>query len=412
MGSSSSKPEPLRSQDPTQQRSPSSNETSLINMHTILPDPDDKNRPSDTPRTCWAHSNAKSAYDRDLPPCKSLSQLEILRLIGRGSFGKVCLVKRCGGEGVYALKSLKKEHLIRHSEVEHTLAERLILARIRHPFIVRLESAFQDSTRLFLLLEFVNGGELFTHLRNSGHFSPTRVRLYAAEIACALSYLHQHNIIYRDLKLENILLDQEGHIVLTDFGLSKIGKDGKTFCGTPEYLAPEVISDGKHSKAVDWWAFGCIIYELLTGLPPFYSENINEMYNKTLTQPLYLPPYMNEDTKDFLRKILRKDPIERLGSKGFSEIKSHNFFKNMNFDDVFNRRLIPEYIPPTNSPSDVQHIDQDFLSQAPESFNPLNGIVVPENNPFKGFTYVAGFADKGPRMSALSSRLGDDGALI
>eukprot|EP01102_Stenamoeba_stenopodia_P008101 TRINITY_DN2301_c0_g1_i3.p1 TRINITY_DN2301_c0_g1~~TRINITY_DN2301_c0_g1_i3.p1 ORF type:complete len:296 (-),score=67.21 TRINITY_DN2301_c0_g1_i3:548-1435(-) len=193
---------------------------------------------------------------------------ELLTVIGKGSFGKVLQVRKKDTGKIYAMKVLRKEAIVQRKQVAHTKAEKSILAKIQHPFIVGLHYAFQTEEKLYMVLDFVNGGELFFHLKREGKFSEQRVRIYAAEIACALSHLHSFGIVYRDLKPENILLDSEGHICITDFGLSKEiqSEDTHTFCGTPEYLAPEILKGQGHGTPVDWWSLGTLIYEMLTGL--------------------------------------------------------------------------------------------------------------------------------------------------
>ena len=209
---------------------------------------------------------------------------------------------------IYAMKVLRKEAIIARKQVDHTRAEKAILQKIRHPFIVKLNYAFQTEDKLYMVLDFVNGGELFFHLKNEGKFSEERIRLYAAEISLALNHLHSMDIVYRDLKPENILIDSDGHICITDFGLSKeiTPEEGAThtFCGTPEYLAPEVLKGQGHGCPVDWWSLGTLIYEMFTGLPPFYSQNINIMYQKILNGELRFPDFMSPDASDLLEGVI------------------------------------------------------------------------------------------------------------
>jgi serine/threonine protein kinase len=217
----------------------------------------------------------------------SKNDFELMTVIGRGSFGKVMQVRKKGTNEIFAMKVMRKDAIIQKNQVTHTKDEKSILQKIIHPFIVRLHYAFQTPDKLYMILDYVNGGELFYHLKKEGKFDVERVRFYSAEIASAIGHLHSLGIVYRDLKPENILLDRIGHICITDFGLSKEisldSKDGtKTFCGTPEYLAPEVLRGLGHGHAVDWWSLGTLIYEMLTGLPPFYNKNINYMYQKNI----------------------------------------------------------------------------------------------------------------------------------
>eukprot|EP00494_Astrolonche_serrata_P030119 UN30386 len=215
------------------------------------------------------------------------------------------MVKKKDTGRTYAMKVLKKKELVKRKQVEHTKTERKVISDINHPFIVSLHFAFQNETRLYLITDFFNGGELFWHLKIENYFSETRTRFYAAEIILALECLHKHGIVYRDMKPENLLLDDQGHIRLTDFGLSKDDLKGNsithTFCGTPEYLAPEVIRQEGYGKAVDWWALGVLIYEMLTGLPPFYNKNLRDMYDAILHQPLKFPGTFQKLFKNVFR---------------------------------------------------------------------------------------------------------------
>ncbi|KAL7328874.1 Serine/threonine-protein kinase [Mucor circinelloides] len=232
---------------------------------------------------------------------------DLLRVIGRGSFGKVYVVRKKDTNRIYAMKVLRKSRIISRSEVTHTMAEKTVLAKIRNPFIVPLKFAFQSPDKLYLVLAFINGGELFHHLQLEGRFDENRSRFYTAELLSALECLHDFNVVYRDLKPENILIDYNGHIALCDFGLCKLNmKENErtnTFCGTPEYLAPELLLGQGYTKTVDWWTLGVLLYEMMTGLPPFYDENTNEMYRKILQDELRFPDDMSEDARSLLRGV-------------------------------------------------------------------------------------------------------------
>lgn len=281
----------------------------------------------------------------------SIDDFELLKVVGKGSFGKVIQVRKMDTNRIYALKIIRKAKIISRSEVAHTLAERSVLAQINNPFIVPLKFSFQSPEKLYFVLAFVNGGELFHHLSKQGRFDINRCRFYIAELLCALECLHGFNVIYRDLKPENILLDYQGHIALCDFGLCKLEmKDDdqtNTFCGTPEYLAPELLLGQGYNKTVDWWTLGVLLYEMLTGLPPFYDEVTNEMYRKILSEPLQFPGYdvVPHAARDLLSKLLDRNPAERLGANGSVEIKSHSFFHAIDWRKLLQRKYEPAFKP-------------------------------------------------------------------
>lgn len=288
---------------------------------------------------------------------------ELLNVIGKGSFGKVMQVRKKDTGKIYAMKVLRKEAIVQRKQVVHTKAEKSILQKIQHPFIVTLNYAFQTEDKLYMVLDYVNGGELFYHLKKEGKFPEPRVRLYAAEITSALSHLHSFDIVYRDLKPENILLDSEGHICITDFGLSKeIPKEGSThtFCGTPEYLAPEVLRGQGHSTPVDWWSLGTLIYEMLTGLPPFYSKNINIMYQKILNGELRFPNYISPEAKSLLEGLLNRDVNARLGDK---DIKGHPFFSPIDWVMLDKKQIDPQFKPRVKGDADISQIDPVFTQE-------------------------------------------------
>jgi len=248
------------------------------------------------------------------------------------------------------------------------MAECNILQRLRHPFLVNMHYAFQTSENLYLILDFVNGGELFHHLQTDKRFAENRVRFYAAEILLGLEYLHNSGVLYRDLKLENLLLTADGHIILTDFGLSKEGLEGSdaitaTFCGTPEYMAPEMISGKGYGKAVDWWSFGSLIFEMLTGLPPFYNQDVQQMYRLILTARLTFPPYMSETARGLVQLLLEKDPSRRLSNPEL--IKRHPFFEGIDWDALYRKKITPPFIPPVSSAVDISQIDPMFTEEKP-----------------------------------------------
>ena len=318
----------------------------------------------------------------------------LLKVIGRGSFGKVMLVTKKGNDQkVYAMKILRKEAIIQRNQVEHTRAERQILEAIDHPFLMKLHYAFQTKTKLYIVMDYLTGGELFFHLKNERRFNEKRSQLYTAEIALGLGHLHSKNIIYRDLKPENILLDNTGHVRLTDFGLSKqyeTGTQAQTFCGTPEYLAPEVVMGIGHGKDVDWWSLGILLYEMLVGLPPFYSENINLMYELIQKADLRIPSFVSSRAKDLLKKLLVRNPADRLGhgDADIEAVKGNVFFADLDFVKLYNKEIKPTFVPKVKSATDTNNFDPEFTSEpVVDSVVASSALTDAKGNSFQGFTF-------------------------
>eukprot|EP00128_Syssomonas_multiformis_P014602 Colp12_sorted_trinity150504_noHs@23531 len=259
----------------------------------------------------------------------SLDDYDVIRTLGTGSFGRVVLSKnRATGEYV-AIKVLKKERVVKTKQVEHTISEKKMLASVSHPYVVNLLSSFQDTRNLYLVLEYVNGGEMFTHLHRFGRFTSDVARFYVAEVVLAFEYLHDLDIVYRDLKPENLLLDHHGHVRITDFGFAKRVTDRTwTLCGTPEYLAPEIILSRGYGHAVDWWALGILIYEFLTGGAPFVDDNPMGIYEKIIIGKIIYPNHLTKEEKHLISKLCTGDLTKRFGNikGGVSTIKSHAWF--------------------------------------------------------------------------------------
>eukprot|EP00468_Gymnochlora_sp_CCMP2014_P013760 CAMPEP_0167753576 /NCGR_PEP_ID=MMETSP0110_2-20121227/7792_1 /TAXON_ID=629695 /ORGANISM="Gymnochlora sp., Strain CCMP2014" /LENGTH=351 /DNA_ID=CAMNT_0007639361 /DNA_START=60 /DNA_END=1115 /DNA_ORIENTATION=+ len=323
-----------------------------------------------------------------------LDSFDLLRVIGKGSFGKVYQVRQKSTKKIYALKVLKKEHLQKRNQITHTKTERKVLQDINHPFIVSLRYAFQTEARLYMVLDYFTGGELFFHLKNGGRFTIERGMFYCAELTCALECLHDNDIIYRDLKPENVLLDEEGHVRLTDFGLSKSSVVGNTlthtFCGTPEYLAPEVIQGKPYNKTVDWWSLGTMTYEMICGLPPFYSTNTHKMYTKIIMSQLKFPKHLPEVAMDFLAGLLNRNPKERLGVNGGKEVRAHKVFSKINWTKLLQKAVDPPFKPKheKKGKEDVTNIEEEFLKELPKE-TPINSSRLDESvkNAFQGFTF-------------------------
>ncbi|CAL8290816.1 unnamed protein product [Merluccius merluccius] len=321
---------------------------------------------------------------------------DYLKVIGKGSFGKVLLAKHRTSGGYYAVKVLQKKVILKRKEETHVMAERSVLLKgLQHPFLVGLHFSFQTTNLLYFVLDYVNGGDLFYHLQREGCFPEPRAAFYAAEMATALGYLHSLNIVYRDLKPENILLDSEGHVMLTDFGLCKEGvaMDGTmhTFCGTPEYLAPEVLQGHAYSPTVDWWGLGTVLFEMLYGLPPFYSCSRAEMFEQIVHAPLKLAEGVSSAAQSLLTGLLERDCSKRLGrNDDFEELQDHAFFVSINWEDLLARKITPPFIPDVAGPCDVHYVDSEFtLQPVPASVGVIDrwqwgGA----NETFLGFSYM------------------------
>jgi len=323
-----------------------------------------------------------------------LDSFEMLKVIGRGSFGKVMQVRKKGENNIYAMKILKKKAIIQRNQLEHTKAERKILEALHHPFLMTLRYAFQTETKLYFVLDYYTGGELFFHLKKRRRFKEVEARLMVAEVGMALGHLHSLDVIYRDLKPENILLDHTGHICLTDFGLSKdLGpenEEARTFCGTPEYLAPEIVLNKGHGKAVDWWSLGILLYELTVGIPPFYSQNVHEMYQLIKQAPLRFPPKLSQECKCLIIGLLKRDPAKRLGggAADFDEIKVYDFFNPIDWQALYNKEIIPPYRPDVRDGDlDTRNFDSQFTTEpVVDSYVPVSNLG--SNADFGEFTFV------------------------
>ncbi|KAK2612408.1 hypothetical protein QQS21_001512 [Conoideocrella luteorostrata] len=331
-------------------------------------------------------------------------EFEPLRCLGKGTYGTVLLVKQRATGRLYAQKQLKKASLVVHKRlIEQTKTERQILESVnRHPFVVKLYYAFQDLEKLYLILEYGQGGELFTHLNTEKMFSETVTAFYMGEMLLAISHLHNDlGVVYRDLKPENCLLDADGHLLLTDFGLSKVSAEKtedscNSILGTVEYMAPEVILGKKYGKAADWWSFGALAYDLMTGNPPFRGQNHAKIQDNIVKQKLILPYFLSPDAKDLLTRLLRKDPHKRLGScmpKDLQTIKKHRFFRKINWKKLEARELEPPIQPFITDPELAENFAPEFTELA---LSPVlttkDTWAIPasgKDDVFGGFSFVA-----------------------
>uniref|UniRef100_A0A8C6XV56 non-specific serine/threonine protein kinase n=1 Tax=Naja naja TaxID=35670 RepID=A0A8C6XV56_NAJNA len=316
------------------------------------------------------------------------SHFELLKVLGQGSFGKVFLVKKISGSDakqLYAMKVLKKATLKVRDRVR-TKMERDILVEVNHPFIVKLHYAFQTEGKLYLILDFLRGGDLFTRLSKEVMFTEDDVKFYLAELALALDHLHSLGIIYRDLKPENILLDEEGHIKLTDFGLSKESIDHEkkaySFCGTVEYMAPEVVNRRGHTQSADWWSFGVLMVS--------FNAWDDKVYGSLILTKLGMPQFLSPEAQSLLRMLFKRNPANRLGAgpDGVEEIKRHPFFTTIDWNKLYRREINPPFKPATGRPEDTFYFDPEFTAKTPKD----SPGIPPSANAhqlFRGFSFVA-----------------------
>ncbi|GMH37500.1 hypothetical protein BSKO_05373 [Bryopsis sp. KO-2023] len=301
-----------------------------------------------------------------LGTCK-LKDFDVGKVLGTGSFGRVFIAKHKPSGLTCAVKALSKAQIFKNGQLQHLKEERNISATLNNEFLVKLLGSFQDPNCVYLVLEFVPGGEFFTHLRTAGRFSEATAKFYGAEVLTAFEHLHSLNIVYRDLKPENMLLDVEGHVKVTDFGFAKIIKRRTfTLCGTPDYLAPEIILNRGHGLAVDWWAFGVLLYEMLAGYPPFYDDDPMTTYKRILAGRLEFPTHFSATARDLIKKLLQGDLTRRLGNLagGVKDIKNHPWFKDIDFKAVAEKKTRPPIVPLVLSTQDTSNFE-DYSSLPP-----------------------------------------------
>ncbi|XP_057419401.1 serine/threonine-protein kinase AtPK2/AtPK19-like [Lotus japonicus] len=352
------------------------------------------------------HSTSSDDEEEQLIPEKvkfGPSNFQILRVVGQGSFGKVFLVRKKNGngdssgdssgdgDGVFAMKVMRKDTIIKKNHVDYMKAERDILTKLIHPFIVQLRYSFQTKSKLYLILDFINGGHLFFHLYRQRIFSEDQARIYTAEIVSAVSHLHSNGIVHRDLKPENILMDADGHVMLTDFGLSKeIDESGRSnsLCGTTEYMAPEILLGKGHNKDADWWSVGVLLFEMLSGKAPFIHTNRKKLQEKIIKEKVKLPPFLTTEAHSLLKGLLQKDPTTRLGSgpNGEEQIKSHKWFRSINWKKLEARELKPKFKPDVSGKDCTANFDKCWTAM-PLDDSPASTPTAGDH--FQGYTYEA-----------------------
>uniref|UniRef100_A0A2P2KBM8 non-specific serine/threonine protein kinase n=1 Tax=Rhizophora mucronata TaxID=61149 RepID=A0A2P2KBM8_RHIMU len=336
-----------------------------------------------------------------------VDDFEVLKVVGQGGFGKVYQVRKKGTSEIYAMKVMRKDRIVEKNHVEYMKSERDILTKVDHPFIVQLNFSFQTKYRLYLVLDFINGGHLFFQLYHHGLFREDLARIYVAEIVSAVGHLHSKGIMHRDLKPENILLDEDGHVMLTDFGLAKEFDEttrSNSMCGTVEYMAPEIVQGKGHDKAADWWSVGILLYEMLSGEPPFTGGNRAKVQQKIVKDKIKLPPFLSSEAHSLLKGLLQKNASRRLGSgpTGGEEIKRHKWFKAINWKKLEAREIQPSFRPQVAGKQCTENFGKEWtempLSDSPVASPKMNV------NPFVNFTYVrppASFLSKESPSSAL-----------
>ncbi|XP_032686115.1 microtubule-associated protein futsch-like isoform X1 [Odontomachus brunneus] len=321
----------------------------------------------------------------------AVTDFNFLKVLGKGSFGKVLLAELRGTECAYAVKCLKKDVVLEDDDVECTLIERKVLTlATRHPYLCHLFCTFQTDSHLFFVMEYLNGGDLMFHIQKSGRFPESRARFYAAEIWSGLNFLHKKGIVYRDLKLDNVLLDFDGHIRIADFGMCKLqiflDRTADTFCGTPDYMAPEIIKGLKYNQAVDWWSYGVLLYEMLTGQSPFSGCDEDELFWSICNERPFIPRYLSQDATDMLVCLLEKDSGKRPPGH---EIAMHAFFQHLPWDRLERRQLEPPFKPALDHTLDTRYFDTAFTTERPRLTPvPEQILTSMDQGVFRGFSYT------------------------
>ena len=377
------------------------NEKSIPLLH--LSDNEDSNNIINTNNNLLSpkgdEGKIKDAYQaKDFKSKITLNDFQMIKMLGKGAFGKVLLVYNEELKKYFAMKTLKKDYIKKYQQTKHIKEERKILEKIDYPFINKLYYAFQNDKKLYMITEYMPGGEMFYHLHMNNYFTENKARFYIAEIVLAIDHLHKNNILYRDLKPENILLDELGHIKLTDFGLSKIMNNIEkektyTVCGTPIYVAPEVLTGQGYNKLVDWWSLGVLLYEFLTGSSPYLEARIRpdiKIYKKKLVQD----PLISDSAFDLITKLCKFDASQRIG-RNVEEIKNHEFFKDIDWIKMEKKEITPPYKPKIKFAGDVGNFDTMFTDMPLNSTKRNVEVLVNGQNTIKNskntyldFTYI------------------------
>uniref|UniRef100_A0A8C4NVI8 protein kinase C n=1 Tax=Dicentrarchus labrax TaxID=13489 RepID=A0A8C4NVI8_DICLA len=335
------------------------------------------------------------------PTCSPLclQDFKLIAVLGRGHFGKVLLSEYKKTGSLYAIKALKKGDIVARDEVESLMCEKRIFETVNgshHPFLVNLFACFQTPEHVCFVMEYTAGGDLMMHI-HADVFSETRAVFYSACVVLGLQFLHDNKIVYRDLKLDNLLLDTEGFVKIADFGLCKegmgYGDRTSTFCGTPEFLAPEVLTDTSYTRAVDWWGLGVLVYEMLVGESPFPGDDEEEVFDSIVNDEVRYPRFLSTEAIGIMRRLLRRNPERRLGSseKDAEDVKKQPFFRGMDWDALLQRKVPPPFIPTIGGKEDVSNFDTEFTAEAPALTPPRERrtLARKEQDYFKDFDYVS-----------------------
>uniref|UniRef100_A0A8C9ZHJ3 protein kinase C n=1 Tax=Sander lucioperca TaxID=283035 RepID=A0A8C9ZHJ3_SANLU len=329
----------------------------------------------------------------------SLQDFKCVAVLGRGHFGKVLLAEYKSTGEMFAIKALKKGDIVARDEVDSLMCEKRIFEAVnsvRHPFLVNLFACFQTQEHVCFVMEYAAGGDLMMHI-HADVFSEPRAIFYAACVVLGLQFLHDHKIVYRDLKLDNLLLDTEGYVKIADFGLCKEGMGFRdrtsTFCGTPEFLAPEVLTETSYTRAVDWWGLGVLIFEMLVGESPFPGDDEEEVFDSIVNDEVRYPRFLSTEAISIMRRLLRRSPERRLGAgeRDAEEVKKHLFFRSMDWNGLLAKKVKPPFVPTIQGANDVSNFDDEFTSEAPILTPPREprALNSDEQNMFSDFDYIA-----------------------
>ena len=341
------------------------------------------------------HNNTNTAILENIMEMQktlSIDDFHMVSVIGKGAYAKVFLVKKKKTGQIFAMKVLKKEKIEKEKQEGQVIIERKILYELDHPFIIHFHGSFQNEKKVYFILEYCPGGELYLLLQKKERFSEDRTRFYSAQMVLALEHLHSKNIIYRDLKPENVLIDAQGYVRVADFGLGKVDvteDNVMSIKGTREYLAPEALQKKGYGKAADWWTLGCIIYEMIIGMPPFLLGNssLQELFARILNNNPKYPNQMPQNLRSLIEGLLKKDPTQRLGYNDAEEVKNHPWFRDVNWKALAEKRYDAPFVPKISSEDDLQHFDPDFTELDINSMSMGEGSSSKHFKDYEDFTY-------------------------